>query len=65
MCCVISKFSLKNGQIWVRFFANIPNTSKPTKARMGKGKGNSTSWIAYVVEGQIWFEMDGMSLSNV
>jgi large subunit ribosomal protein L16 len=53
MCCVISKFSLKNGQIWVRFFANIPNTSKPTKARMGKGKGNSTSWIAYVVEGQI------------
>jgi len=32
---------------------------------MGKGKGNSTSWIVRVVEGQIFFEMDGVSLSNV
>jgi len=31
---------------------------------MGKGKGNSTGWIAHVVEGQILFEMDGVSLSN-
>jgi ribosomal protein L16/L10AE len=32
---------------------------------MGKRKGNSTSWIACVVEGQILFEMDGVCLSNV
>jgi ribosomal protein L16/L10AE len=32
---------------------------------MGKGKGISTGWIARVVEGQILFEMDGVSLSNV
>jgi ribosomal protein L16 len=62
VCCVISKEFRRNGQIWVRVFANIPITSK---ARMGKGKGNSTSWIACVVEGQILFEMDGVSLSNV
>jgi ribosomal protein L16 len=65
VCCVISKEFLKNCQIWVKVFANTPITNKPTKARMGKGKKNSTSWIAYVVEGQILFEMDGMSLSNV
>ncbi len=32
---------------------------------MGKGKGNSTSWIAHVVESQISFEMNGLNLSNV
>ncbi len=47
----------KNGQIWVRVFTDIPITSKPTKVRMGKGKGNSTGWIVCVVEGQILFEM--------
>jgi large subunit ribosomal protein L16 len=51
--------------MWVRVFANIPITSKPIKARMGKGKGNYTSWIARVVEGQLLFEMDGVNLSNV
>ncbi|KAL5736307.1 hypothetical protein ACOSQ2_031095 [Xanthoceras sorbifolium] len=33
--------------------------------RMGKGKGNPTGWIARVSTGQIPFEMDGVSLSNV
>lgn len=54
----------RNGRIWVRVFADIPITSKPTEVRTGKGKGNSTGWIARVVEGQISFEMDGVSLSN-
>jgi ribosomal protein L16 len=53
-----------NGQIWVRIFVDIPITSKPTEVGMGKGIGNSTSWIACVVEGQILFEIDGVSLSN-
>ena len=60
----ISREFRRNGQIWVRVFADIPITSKPTEVRMGKGKGNSTGWIARVVEGQILFEMDGVSLSN-
>ncbi len=61
---IISREFRRNGQIWVRVFADIPITSKPTEVRMGKGKGNSTGWIARVVEGQILFEMDGVSLSN-
>jgi ribosomal protein L16/L10AE len=35
------------------------------KLKWEKGNGNSTSWIACVVEGQILFEMDGVSLLNV
>nr|YP_006234379.1 ribosomal protein L16 [Phlegmariurus squarrosus]YP_010704332.1 ribosomal protein L16 [Huperzia crispata]AEV55718.1 ribosomal protein L16 [Phlegmariurus squarrosus]WCP18608.1 ribosomal protein L16 [Huperzia crispata] len=60
----ISRKFRRNGQVWVRVLADIPITSKPTEVRMGKGKGNPTGWIARVVEGQISFEMDGVSLSN-
>ncbi|KAH7282283.1 hypothetical protein KP509_35G023300 [Ceratopteris richardii] len=41
----------KNGRIWVRIFADIPITRKPTEVRMGKGKGNPTGWMARVVTG--------------
>ncbi|KAK7231344.1 hypothetical protein RIF29_48381 [Crotalaria pallida] len=54
----------KNGKIWVRVFADIPITGKPTEVRMGRGKGNPTGWIARVSTGQVLFEMDGVSLSN-
>ncbi|KAL5057244.1 hypothetical protein RYX36_028848 [Vicia faba] len=54
----------KNGKIWVRVFVDIPITGKPTKVRMGRGKGNPTGWIARVSAGQVLFEMDGVSLSN-
>jgi large subunit ribosomal protein L16 len=37
-CRAISKEFRRNGQIWVRVFADIPITSKPTKVRMGKKK---------------------------
>jgi ribosomal protein L16 len=39
---IISREFRRNGQIWVRVFADIPITSKPIEIRMGKGKGNST-----------------------
>lgn len=59
----ISRKFRRSGQIWVRVFADIPVTSKPTEVRMGKGKGNPTGWIARVAEGQILFEMNGVSHS--
>jgi large subunit ribosomal protein L16 len=59
----ISRKFRRNGQIWVRVFADIPITSKPTEVRMGKGKGSPTGWIARISEGQILFEMDGITLS--
>nr|GLL16978.1 ribosomal protein L16 [Ipomoea trifida] len=49
----------RNGKIWVRVFADIPITGKPTEVRMGRGKGNPTGWIARVSTGQILFEMAG------
>ena len=60
----ISRKFRRSGQIWVRVFADIPVTSKPTEVRMGKGKGNPSGWIARVSTGQILFEMDRVSFSN-
>ena len=59
----LSRQFRRNGQIWVRIFADIPVTSKPTEVRMGKGKGNPTGWIVRVKQGQILFEMDGINLA--
>jgi hypothetical protein len=33
----------RNGKIWVRVFADLPITGKPTEVRMGRGKGNPIS----------------------
>jgi ribosomal protein L16 len=60
----ISRHFRRHGQIWVRVFADIPITSKPTEVRMGKGKGNPCGWIVRVAEGQILFEMNGVSEST-
>ncbi|ESR41652.1 hypothetical protein CICLE_v10013231mg [Citrus x clementina] len=60
----MSKQFQRNGKIWVRVLADLPITGKPTKVRMGKGKGNPMGWIARVSTGQILFEMDDVSLSN-
>ena len=54
----------KNGKIWVRVLADIPITGKPTEVRMGRGKGNPTSWVAKVPTGQILFEIEGVSQTN-
>lgn len=59
----LSRQFRRSGQIWVRIFPDIPVTSKPTEVRMGKGKGNPSGWIVRVKEGQILFEMNGISLA--
>lgn len=59
----ISRKFRRNGQIWVRIFADIPITSKPAEVRMGKGKGNPIGWVARISSGQVLFEMDGVTSS--
>ncbi|KAK4728857.1 hypothetical protein R3W88_021845 [Solanum pinnatisectum] len=48
--------------IWVRDFAD---GEKLTEVRIGRGEGNPMDWIVRMSRGQILFEMDDMSLSNV
>ena len=52
------------GKIWVRIFAHLPVSSKPSEVRMGKGKGNFSYWSGVVKKGQILFEISGVSRSS-
>lgn len=46
------------GTIWIKPFTYAPITKKPVGARMGKGKGSISSWIAPVRSGKILFEIN-------
>lgn len=50
------------GKLWIRIFADIPVSAKPTEVRMGKGKGAIDYWMCRVKAGKILFEIDGVSL---
>jgi large subunit ribosomal protein L16 len=59
---VLTRKFKRIGQIWIRIFPDIAVSSKPAEVRMGKGKGAPSFWICKVQQGQILFEMDGISL---
>lgn len=59
---IINKKIKKIGIMWVRVFPTIPVTLKPNENRMGKGKGSVSFFIAKVKQGQILFEITGVSL---
>jgi len=48
------------GRVFVRIFPHKPVTSKPLETRMGKGKGEPSSWVACVREGTILYEVGGV-----
>ena len=57
----ITRHMKRAGRVWIRIFPDVPVTSKPTKVRMGKGKGSVDYWAAKVKPGRIMFEIDGVS----
>lgn len=42
---IIAKNIKGVGKLWIRGLPKTPKTSKPLEFRMGKGKGNVTSWV--------------------
>jgi len=51
----------KNGRMWIRIFADMPVTKKPSEVKMGKGKGDLDHYCVSVKPGRIMFEVDGVS----
>jgi large subunit ribosomal protein L16 len=60
----LSKFSKKEGKLWIRIFPDKSVTKKPAETRMGKGKGAPEFWVSVVKPGRILFEIDGLSESS-
>ena len=57
---VLSRYTNRAGQIWIRIFPHLAKTKKPAEVRMGSGKGSPESWVAVVKEGKVLFEIGGI-----
>jgi len=57
---VLSRYTNRAGQIWIRIFPHLAKTKKPAEVRMGSGKGSPESWVAVVKTGKVLFEIGGI-----
>ena len=57
---VLARQLHKGGKLWIRLFTDKPITKKPAEVRMGKGKGETASWVCVVKRGRILFELGGV-----
>jgi large subunit ribosomal protein L16 len=56
----LSRYTKRQGKIWIKIFPHLSKTKKPAEVRMGSGKGAPDSWVAVVKAGRIMFEMAGI-----
>ena len=57
---VISRYTKKEGKMWIRIFPHLAKTKKPAEVRMGSGKGSPEYWVAVVKQNRVMFEMAGV-----
>ena len=57
----MTRYMKRGGKVWINIFPHMPLTKKPIGTRQGKGKGNVEAWVAVVKEGQVMFEIAGVS----
>ena len=58
---VLSRYTNRQGQVWIRIYPSHCKTKKPAQVRMGSGKGSPESWVAVVKKEVILFEVAGVS----
>ena len=57
---VLSRYTRKEGKVYVRIFPHLAKTKKPAEVRMGSGKGSPEYWVAKVKPGRVLFEIAGV-----
>lgn len=57
---VLSRYTKRTGQVYIRIFPHLAKTKKPAEVRMGSGKGSPEEWVAVVKTGRIMFEIGGV-----
>ena len=58
---VISRYTKRGGNVYIRIFPQLAKTKKPAEVRMGSGKGSPEEWVAVVKQGTVMFEMSGVA----
>lgn len=57
----MTRYVQRGGKIWIRIFPHKPITNHGNEQSMGGGKGAVDYFVAVVRQGQIIFEMDGVT----
>ena len=58
---VMTRYTRRGGQVFIRIFPDKSVTKKPAETRMGSGKGAPEGWVAVVKPGRVLFEMGGVT----
>ena len=61
---VLSRYTNRQGKVWIRIFPHLAKTKKPAEVRMGSGKGNPELWVAVVKKNKVLFEIAGVGEAN-
>ena len=57
---VLTRYTRRGGQIWIRLFPDKPVTMRAAETRMGSGKGTPEYWVAVVKPGKVLYEIKGV-----
>ena len=57
---VLTRYTKRAGQVWIRIFPHLAKTKKPAEVRMGSGKGSPEMWVAVFKTGRVMFEIGGV-----
>nr|YP_009472741.1 ribosomal protein L16 [Codium arenicola]ARO74377.1 ribosomal protein L16 [Codium arenicola] len=60
---VITRYTKRNGKLWIRIFPDKVITKRAAETRMGSGKGTPELWVAVVKPGKILYELKDVSFS--
>lgn len=58
---VITRYTKREGKLWIRVFPDKAITIRPAETRMGSGKGNPEYWVAVLKPQKIIYEINGVS----
>jgi len=53
----ISRYTKKNGKLWINVFPDKSVTARAEESRMGSGKGSVDHWVAVIKPNTILFEL--------
>lgn len=57
---VITRYTKREGKLWIRVFPDKPITMRPAETRMGSGKGSLSYWVAVIKPQKIIYEIKGV-----
>jgi large subunit ribosomal protein L16 len=57
---VLTRYTKRGGNVYIRIFPQMAKTKKPAEVRMGSGKGSPESWVAVVKKNRVMFEIGGV-----